>query len=119
MKDKLKALIINWLTPVIEHEVKKRVADATPEIDYNALSDGIKYHKLAEKISEYDVAQEIDMSNLARYIEVDCDDLAESFAIADIAECVNLTELSNEFDQDELAMSIIRNLRNNPITITL
>ena len=91
------------------HKLDDVMEDAATRIT-NRITDGDVLRKLAENLSESEIAEQIDLSELAQNIEmselageIDVHDIVQQIEVADIAACVDMDDLARSIDYADLA----------------
>ena len=98
--------ILEIITEVVQAELQHVV----PEIDYTELSYNIDHASLADYVDSYDVANEMDYSEVADYIDIDYNEIIYSLDYENLSKHILDEDMKTGIESLEKELLTIQNL---------
>lgn len=113
-------MIRKWIMRMIETEVERRMQDLdlyeiaqNLDIDASDIAEHIEIDAsdIAGELDTYEVAENIELSNIVQYLDIDSEEMAKAaFKDGTLCKSEMASEMTSEIDMDELATLVVDEL---------
>lgn len=113
-------MIRKWIMRMIETEVESRMQDLdlyeiaqNLDIDASDIAEHIEIDAsdIAGELDTYEVAENIELSNIVQYLDIDSEEMAKAaFKDGTLCKSEMASEMTSEIDMDELATLVVDEL---------